>query len=303
MMAVLKNFSRLFLASLWIFSSCQIFSEKIKEEIPTETSSPSTIQTEITKLSPNSFEITWSGDENSEYILLRSTYSLKFKVSRKVSFEEIESIKRNFPFKVTEVKGTGYIEERLAHRTKYYFTLLIKKDDGFETTETKEVETDNITLPENITNPRIVVTKSEYTLSLYSGNKLLKIYPVVLGCEPEKRKERQGDCATPEGEYFVCMRNPQSIFYKAFLLSYPNIEDAERGLREGLISENTYTEIRRAIENRRCPPQNTRLGSYVEIHGMGLGSNWTLGCIALRNEDMDELWRIVRINTEVIIRK
>jgi murein L,D-transpeptidase YafK len=149
---------------------------------------------------------------------------------------------------------------------------------------------------------KIVVEKSRYILSLYSGDSLLKRYPIALGLNPTDDKVRQGDYSTPEGEFYVCALVPNSAFYKAFLISYPNADDAKRGLRDKLITKAQYQQIINAIRQGRTPPQNTRLGGEIEIHGNGIGSNWTWGCVALENKDVDELWEVVKVGTKVVIR-
>ena len=76
-------------------------------------------------------------------------------------------------------------------------------------------------------------------------------------------------------------------------LSYPNVEDAERGLRDGLISRAQHDAIVKAIKRKPTPPQNTTLGGDIYIHGNGASSDWTWGCVALENEDIRELFDAV----------
>ncbi len=156
-------------------------------------------------------------------------------------------------------------------------------------------------LPELVTNPRIEGFKSARVLLFYSGEKLLRKYPVGLGFDPVIDKTQQGDGATPEGEYRVCVKNPQSKFLLSLGINYPNQSDAERGLRSGLISQAEYDSIVEAHEKGRRPPWNTLLGGEIFIHGRGSGSDWTLGCIALDDPDMRELYRAVVIGTPVVI--
>jgi hypothetical protein len=98
-------------------------------------------------------------------------------------------------------------------------------------------------------------------------------------------------------------KNPDSEFYKAFVLNYPKVEDARRGLENGLISQSQYDAIEQAQEEFRIPPMNTELGGWIEIHGDGTGdaTAWTQGCVALRNGVMDELWDQVRVGTPVLV--
>ncbi len=149
--------------------------------------------------------------------------------------------------------------------------------------------------------PKIIVWKSDRRLDLYDGEDLVKSYRVGLGFTPEGHKEREGDGRTPEGEYYVCVKNPHSRFYLALGISYPNDEDANMGLREGIITGEEYDSIIYAIRNRRQPPWNTALGGEIFIHGNGSHSDWTLGCVALDDEDIKELYDVIPMGTEVVI--
>lgn len=150
--------------------------------------------------------------------------------------------------------------------------------------------------------PRIEVRKSERTLVLYQGDEVVKSYPVGLGFSPTGDKEKEGDGATPEGEYTVCVKNPQSRYYLSVGLSYPGKADADRGLEAGLISEAEHHQILEAEAAGRCPPWNTALGGEIYVHGHGSSSDWTRGCVALEDPDMRQLFDAVRIGTPVTIR-
>lgn len=150
--------------------------------------------------------------------------------------------------------------------------------------------------------PRIVVYKAKRRLELYSDGVLVRFYKVGLGLNPVPDKQRQGDRATPEGEFYVFTRNDKSAFYLSLGISYPNVEDAERGLRDGLISRAQHNAIVRANRRKATPPQNTALGGDIYIHGNGAGSDWTWGCVALENEDIRELFDAVPVGTRVTIK-
>ena len=152
-----------------------------------------------------------------------------------------------------------------------------------------------------LTDPRIVVSKSQRRLELYSDGKLVRTYKVGLGLNPVPDKVRQGDRATPEGEFYVFTKNDKSAFYLSLGISYPNVEDAERGLRDKLISRAQHDAIVRAIKRKATPPQNTALGGDIYIHGNGASSDWTWGCVALENEDIKELFNAVVVGTPVTI--
>jgi len=160
----------------------------------------------------------------------------------------------------------------------------------------------NKKLTSTIRNARIIIDKEARRLFLYSGSDLVKIYPISLGLDPVGDKERQGDRRTPEGKFYVCNKNPKSKYYLSLGISYPNIEDAERGLKQGLITQQQYRAIIQAIKAGRKPPWNTALGGAICIHGGGIPWDWTYGCIAMRNSDIEELFRVTPMGTPVVIK-
>jgi len=151
-------------------------------------------------------------------------------------------------------------------------------------------------------NPLIVVTKSKRRLELYADGAVVRTYKVGLGVNPVPDKIRQGDHATPEGDFYVFTKNDKSAFYLSLGISYPNIEDAERGLREKMISRAQHDAIVRAIKRKATPLQNTQLGGDIYIHGNGSSSDWTWGCVALENDEMKELFDVVTVGTKVTIK-
>ncbi|HUW55986.1 MAG TPA: L,D-transpeptidase [Planctomycetota bacterium] len=149
--------------------------------------------------------------------------------------------------------------------------------------------------------PKIVIRKSKRRLVLHSAGKAVRTYRVGLGFEPTGDKEREGDGRTPEGEFYVCNKNRTSKFYLSLGLSYPNTEDAARGLKDGLITREQHDAIVRAITHGERPPWDTALGGEIFIHGNGASRDWTWGCIALEDEDVRELFEAVPIGTPVVI--
>jgi murein L,D-transpeptidase YafK len=135
----------------------------------------------------------------------------------------------------------------------------------------------------------VLVKKSERALYLLREGKVVKQYPVMLGPRPKGHKLMEGDERTPEGKYTLDRKNPNSRFYKSIRVSYPNGNDLQRAQRF-----------------------NVDPGNNIMIHGMKNGwsektmaraekFNWTDGCIALRNSDMDELWEVVDVGTPIEI--
>jgi len=158
------------------------------------------------------------------------------------------------------------------------------------------------TLKLQLADPRIVVLKSQRNLELYSAGKLIRTYKIGLGQNPVPDKQREGDRATPEGDFYIFTKNPKSAFHLSLGISYPNIEDAERGLNAGLITRAQRDAIVKAIKRKQGPPQYTALGGLIYIHGNGASSDWTWGCVALENEDIEELYQAIPVGTPVTIK-
>ncbi|HEX7174752.1 MAG TPA: L,D-transpeptidase [Pyrinomonadaceae bacterium] len=152
-----------------------------------------------------------------------------------------------------------------------------------------------------LSRPKVVVEKSARRLSLYSGGEVVRSFRIGLGEKPEGDKVREGDRRTPEGTYYVCVKNAQSAFYLSLGINYPNAEDAERGLRDGLITRAQYRKIVRAAKRNATPPWNTTLGGEIFIHGGGSQSDWTWGCVALENAHVKELFDSLPLGTPVHI--
>lgn len=138
--------------------------------------------------------------------------------------------------------------------------------------------------------PRVVIHKADRVLVLYDGDVELKRYDVALGRAPIGPKREQGDFKTPEGSYFVTGHNAGSQFHLFLGLSYPNAADAKAALDDGRIDAKAARAIEDADHAHRAPPWDGALGGAVGIHGGGTSEDWTFGCIALSDDDVDELW-------------
>jgi hypothetical protein len=101
-------------------------------------------------------------------------------------------------------------------------------------------------------NSLIVIRKKMRTLKLFDNERLVKTYKIALGFAPEGDKQREGDGKTPEGNFYIFTKNDKSKFYLLLGLSYPNVEDAVRGLRDDLISQAEYYSITKAISEKKC---------------------------------------------------
>jgi len=160
--------------------------------------------------------------------------------------------------------------------------------------------------------PIIIVTRQTYSLQLYDDTVLIKTYRANFGRNVNSPKTRAGDLATPVGDYTICDIDTNSRYYKFFMINYPNISDATEGLRKGLISQEVFDKIKFDFNYGKCPDQNTALGGNIGIQGIGRLNylfkylpfvyNWTDGSIALSNENMDELFSVVKKGTKVVIK-
>lgn len=139
-----------------------------------------------------------------------------------------------------------------------------------------------------------------HTLELWSCGQLLYSCRGNSGRAPGD-KEIEGDGKTPLGEFYIVSKNEQSKLYKSLGLSYPNAEDAERGLRDGLITKSQYRKILNANKNKKMPNWYTKLGGAIMIHGEMNASDGSSGCVAINNEDIDFIWHYVKVGTPVII--
>jgi len=152
-----------------------------------------------------------------------------------------------------------------------------------------------------LVSPKIVVRKRVRRLTLYAKGRAVRRYRIGLGFSPVGDKRREGDGKTPEGRFYICQKNPVSSYYLSLGLSYPGIDDAKRGLRDGAITREEHDRIVDAIRAKDIPPWNTKLGGEVFIHGHGSQRDWTWGCIALDDVPMKELFDVVPLGTEVVI--
>lgn len=147
----------------------------------------------------------------------------------------------------------------------------------------------------------IKVYKGLRALELYGDDILIGRFKIALGGAVIGNKYKDGDKKTPEGKYYVCTKNEESKYTLFLGISYPNIEDAKRGLQNGLIDDLAFKEIESEIKNGKRPDWNTPLGGSVGIHGGGTQSDWTFGCMAASDEDIRIIWEYAKMNTPVEI--
>jgi len=171
-------------------------------------------------------------------------------------------------------------------------------------------------VPADSSSTSISIFKNNQILELYKNGNLKKTYRICLGINPKGPKRVQGDSKTPEGQYFVCSKNTSSRFHRFLGLSYPGISDARWAFETGRICLDDRDTIINQVTKGLPPPWDTPLGGWVGIHGYPTGSyerqwtlllfpkphNWTDGCIAMWNFEIEELFASVPLNTPVSIK-
>lgn len=157
----------------------------------------------------------------------------------------------------------------------------------------------------------LLLSRSEHKLMVLKNGTMLRSYRVALGSGGEKAKLKQGDSKTPKGDYKITKVRESDRFHLFLQLNYPNMSDATRALRTHTITRQEYRSILDAHVFGQLPPQDTELGGAIGIHGIGKETDekvkihqnidWTQGCIALRNKEVEELSHYVSIGTPISI--
>ena len=135
----------------------------------------------------------------------------------------------------------------------------------------------------------VLILKKDHVLELLSGGRVIRTYKVALGSGGLAAKEREGDGRTPEGHYVIDSRNEHSAYHRALHISYPNDEDRRRAAKLGVAP-----------------------GGAIMIHGLPNGKgwvgpahrlyDWTLGCVAVTDDEIEEIWKLAPVGTPVEIR-
>jgi murein L,D-transpeptidase YafK len=135
---------------------------------------------------------------------------------------------------------------------------------------------------------QVLVLKKERTLTLLARGQVIRSYKVALGGSPVGAKQQQGDRKTPEGRYVLDRRNPKSQFYKSIHISYPNEMDRQRARKRGVAPGGD-------IMIHGLPNGYGALGASHRLH------DWTDGCIAVTDSEIDEIWKLVPDGTPIEI--
>jgi len=135
----------------------------------------------------------------------------------------------------------------------------------------------------------IVVEKAKRKMTFYAGKKVVKTYRIVLGGNPVGDKEQEGDSKTPEGRYTIDYKNPNSSFHRSLHISYPDKRDIAAARKRGVSPGG-------AIMIHGSP-------EYLGLlYATGVYPDWTAGCIAVSNTEIEEIFKLVRIGTPILIK-
>ncbi len=156
----------------------------------------------------------------------------------------------------------------------------------------------------------LLVDTQKQNMEVRKGDKTVAVLEnIAIGRNGAGEKIHRGDDITPLGNYRIGWINDRSAFRRFFGLTYPNVDNADNALKKGKIDLDTYEAIARAQSAGQIPPQNTDLGGQIGIHGLGSGNmsihrsmNWTHGCIALTNDQIDQLSQWVEKGTLVTVK-
>ncbi len=185
----------------------------------------------------------------------------------------------------------------------YIFILLLSSFLGSYATDKTNFKNYDFKLSELIDSLRldpssisIFIDKSDYKLSVVAGTQLVKEYPIALGGNPLDDKLVQGDQCTPEGEFRIVSKYPHKSWEKFIWIDYPNQESWRK---------------HKAAKQNGTISKNAKIGGEIGIHGVpddmnaliDIRQNWTLGCISLKNDDVNEIYPYINKETKITIKK
>lgn len=157
---------------------------------------------------------------------------------------------------------------------------------------------------------RILIDTKALTLKVMQDDQeMVTFSDIAIGRYGADMNRQRGDNKTPLGHFTIDWITDDTPYYRFFGFRYPSREYAERAFKAGYLDKKTWNRIRWALATGRLPPQDTILGGYLGIHGIGNGDkkiheqyNWTNGCVALTNEQIDRLTDWIKVGTPVEIR-
>ncbi len=157
-------------------------------------------------------------------------------------------------------------------------------------------------LSRELFNPMILIRKRSREMLVLSDDIIVATYPVGIGRATIGIKLNAGDQKSPEGQYYICNKDPENRFHLFLQINYPSPDDAKRGAVQQIIKPGEETKIEAAWEKNACPPTDTALGGPLGIHGFGAESSWTTdGSISMHNIHIEELFWNIATGTSVAI--
>jgi murein L,D-transpeptidase YafK len=156
----------------------------------------------------------------------------------------------------------------------------------------------------------VLVDDREASLTVYRGSAILERFaPISLGRGGARAERRRGDNATPLGEFRVNRFNRESDWHIFIGIDYPTATHARMALESGVYSQQDYDDFFAYYRRHGYPPQDTVLGGFIGLHGVGKGDqdihrrfHWTQGCVAMTDEQVERLDGLIGIGTRVVIR-
>lgn len=154
----------------------------------------------------------------------------------------------------------------------------------------------------------ILIDSKENKLKLYNERNIVKEFYASIGSSGSSFTRVMGDKKTPTGEFTIDLFNPQSKFRKFFRIDYPRPKHVTTALLKNIITKKEYNEYWKHKKTRGYPPQLTKLGGQIGIHGVGNRDswihkkiNWTDGCVAVTNQEIEDLSKYINVGTKVVI--
>jgi len=204
-----------------------------------------------------------------------------FRSTRAITPDDLNAIR--YPITAIQLPSSdlssGFVDVHAAHNVTYYYAASLSMgDNGKELSNVVSLHVGDVSLP-SLQKPEVLIDKVHYVLEVWDGGEVVKKFPVILGRDPVARKLHQDFRTTPEGIYRITNLKRNSTFHRALDIDYPSAIDRIR-----------YDFLR----SQDQVPQGKGSGCEIQVHGQrrnwALERNWTWGCIALRNGDIEELF-------------
>ena len=202
--------------------------------------------------------------------------------------------------------AAGCSTQKSSSRVESHSEKRAQPQDGRQPNEAShekaKLEVNYLTPVAQIKSPELFVYKEKRRLYVIQAKVLVRDYPVALGFQPQGDKEKAGDGRTPEGEFTIASKEGMGRFNKTLRINYPDKKHADRAYFSGLLTAAQFKEIHSALEKKMKPPIDNPIGGRIAIHGGGAHKDWTDGCIALYDSDLEELYQLANVGSPISIR-